>query len=188
MGQGTSKSDQHVFSADTPVRFSQAVIDSLQNSPETDSTRAKTVEFQIQSRVTAELERIRESESQRLNELAEQLTSDPSATPHPNDSAGPSLGEKIISHLPSLPNSSSQHASASMSSQSVNKEVQELRAKLEKRRKDTKPDEGVEKAKESLVQCLRVNDRRPLDCWQEVESFKAEVGRLERQWVERSVR
>ena len=49
-------------------------------------------------------------------------------------------------------------------------------------------DEGVEKAKSEVVKCLRENDRRPLDCWKEVENFKNEVRRLEGVWVEKIVR
>jgi MICOS complex subunit MIC19 len=41
----------------------------------------------------------------------------------------------------------------------------------------------VEKARGELVGCLRLNDRRPLDCWREVEAFKREVGRLEEKFV-----
>ncbi len=67
-------------------------------------------------------------------------------------------------------------------------DVEELRKKLEKRKRVVEVDEGVEKAKESLVKCLRINDRRPLDCWKEVEVFRQEVRRLEGQWVERVVR
>ncbi len=67
-------------------------------------------------------------------------------------------------------------------------DVQELRNKLEKRKKIVEVDGGVEKAKEGLVKCLRDNDRRPLDCWKEVEVFRQEVRRLEGQWVERVVR
>lgn len=72
----------------------------------------------------------------------------------------------------------------------MNKDVAELRAKLEKRQKaaETGSDAGVEKAKEGLVQCLRVNDRRPLDCWTEVEAFKREVARLEQRFVDRALR
>ena len=44
-------------------------------------------------------------------------------------------------------------------------------------------DKAVEKAKEDMVSCLRKNDRRPLDCWKEVEVFKREVGRLERGYL-----
>lgn len=30
---------------------------------------------------------------------------------------------------------------------------------------------------------MRDNDRRPLDCWEEVEKFKVEVKKLEKGWV-----
>ena len=46
-------------------------------------------------------------------------------------------------------------------------------------------DKAVEKAKDEMVSCLRKNDRRPLDCWKEVEEFKKEVGRLERGFLGR---
>ena len=70
----------------------------------------------------------------------------------------------------------------------MSKEITELKAKLERRKRLEQADPGVEKAKEELVQCLRMNDRRPLDCWKEREAFKKEVGRLEREFVERTVR
>ena len=71
---------------------------------------------------------------------------------------------------------------------SVEKEIMDLRAKLDSRKKIEKVPQEVEKAKESLVQCLRSNDRRPLDCWQEVESFKAEVGKLEKAFIQKAGR
>jgi MICOS complex subunit MIC19 len=46
----------------------------------------------------------------------------------------------------------------------------------------------VEKARDDVVRCLRGNDRRPLDCWREVEAFREEVRRLEGKWVEKVVR
>jgi altered-inheritance-of-mitochondria protein 13 len=70
----------------------------------------------------------------------------------------------------------------------VQNDVQELRKKLEGRKKLTQVDEGVERAKGEVVRCLRDNDRRPLDCWREVEAFKEEVRRLEVGWVEKVVR
>lgn len=75
-----------------------------------------------------------------------------------------------------------------MSSDFVSKEVEELRKKLAGRKKLEQVDENVGKAKDELVACLRGNDRRPLDCWREVEAFRREVGRLEREFVERTVR
>ena len=35
---------------------------------------------------------------------------------------------------------------------------------------------------------LRNQSARPLDCWREVEAFKAEVGKLERAFVEKAAR
>ena len=69
-----------------------------------------------------------------------------------------------------------------LSRESVQKTIEELRKRLQARklREDIVGDKEVEKAKEEVVSCLRLNDRRPLDCWQEVEAFKREVGRLEK--------
>ena len=69
--------------------------------------------------------------------------------------------------------------------ESVQKEIEELRKKLGQRkiREDIVGDKGVEKSKQEMVKCLRINDRRPLDCWQEVEAFKKEVGRLEKDFL-----
>lgn len=71
-------------------------------------------------------------------------------------------------------------------------DVKELKRKLESR-KTLKPEDGpdmkrAEQAKVELVRCLRENDRRPLDCYKEVERFKEEVRRLEGAWVEKVVR
>ena len=63
-----------------------------------------------------------------------------------------------------------------------------MKKKLEARKKLEQVDPTVEKAKEDVVTCLRTNDRRPLDCWKEVETFRREVGRLEREFVEKTVR
>ena len=62
----------------------------------------------------------------------------------------------------------------------------DLRQKLDSRKKLDKVSPEAEKAKEKLVSCLRTNDRRPLDCWQEVETFKAEVGKLERSFIQKA--
>lgn len=68
-----------------------------------------------------------------------------------------------------------------LSRASVQMEIEKLKDKLQKRqlKEDVVKDEGVNRAREQVVQCLRVNDRRPLDCWKEVEAFRREVGRLE---------
>ena len=69
--------------------------------------------------------------------------------------------------------------------QSVQKEIDMLQEKLKRRKmkEEVVKDKAVEKAKADVVSCLRINDRRPLDCWREVEAFKEEVGRLEKNYL-----
>ncbi|KAI5274691.1 hypothetical protein E4T47_02276 [Aureobasidium subglaciale] len=191
MGSGSSKpqGSPYVFAADSPVSFSPSVVDSLQNSHETDSTRQRNLDLQIQQRVTAELERIREEEAKRLAQYTSTLTptsddsSDSSSSSSSSSSDSPSIKDKISSAL-----TPSSLQNKDRSNDSVSKEVAELRSKLERRKSLDKTDVAVEKAKEGLVQCLRLNDRRPLDCWEQVETFKAEVAKLEAKFVDRALR
>ncbi|KAM3075930.1 hypothetical protein ACMFMG_006557 [Clarireedia jacksonii] len=170
MGSGASKPDglpkAQVWTSETPVQFSEQLINSLQSSTETDSTRAKTLELQIQARVAEELKKLQERASKDFEELTAKLSSDDQPSAEKN--AGDQLRQ--------------------VGRDAVQKDVQDLKAKLEKRRKLVELDEGVEKAKSEVVRCLRENDRRPLDCWREVEAFRNEVRRLEGTWVEKVVR
>ncbi|RMY17048.1 hypothetical protein D0867_06309 [Hortaea werneckii] len=206
MGSGSSKPEQHIFNADAPVSFSQNVLNSLQTNPESDTTRARTAELKVQHRVNAELQRIRDTQAQQLEQLTASLT-----TSAPGDDTTIIPSNLAITSEPSKdPTSLAYHLSSPFyqdhsgaasatstahtldspfdsgrSHDSVAKEIMDLKTKLEQRKRTDKASPEVEKAKESMVQCLRMNDRRPLDCWQEVEQFKREVGRLERGFVEK---
>lgn len=46
-------------------------------------------------------------------------------------------------------------------------------------------DEGVENARSKVLSCLKINDRKPLNCYEEVEVFRREVARLERVFLGR---
>ncbi|KAI1362438.1 hypothetical protein F5Y08DRAFT_312135 [Xylaria arbuscula] len=72
--------------------------------------------------------------------------------------------------------------------QTVSAEVEALRARLDKRKQLRPVPESVEKARSDVVRCLMENDRRPLDCYQQVEAFKEEVRKLEKSWVDKVVR
>ncbi|KAK4954820.1 hypothetical protein LTR10_007012 [Elasticomyces elasticus] len=199
MGNGGSKPEQQVFSADAPVRFSQSVLDSLQRNPETDSTRAQDLELKVQARVRSELTRLRDQQAKELAQLTDSLTiSPPNPKPASSDSAPSQPATGLAAHLsspfyqdhsprnPTGPTGSTEVTPDSgRSSESVKKEIMDLRQKLESRKKVEDVPKGVEQAKEKVVQCLRTNDRRPLDCWQEVENFKREVGKLESDFVRR---
>ncbi|KAB8227833.1 hypothetical protein ETB97_004509 [Aspergillus alliaceus] len=204
MGAGSSKPDasagsKHVFSSGSPVEFSSKLVDSLQTSTETDSSRSKSIELQIQARVAQELERLRAREQQTLAELEKRIAESKdnapsSSSPTPNVSYPPGSLNLDAPRIPfagreytPAPVVDAQPINRDVSRESVNTEIEELRAKLEGRRKLVEIDESVEKAKANVVSCLRLNDRRPLDCWQEVDAFKREVAKLEESFVDRVV-
>lgn len=114
----------------------------------------------MQARVAAELRKLQQQEDKRLRELTDKLAA-----------SGADDGSK----------------QPSVTRHEVSGEVQALRAKLEQRKGVREVPEGVEAARGDVVRCLRENDRRPLDCWREVERFKEEVRRLEKGWVEKVI-
>ncbi|KAI9644359.1 hypothetical protein NHQ30_007716 [Ciborinia camelliae] len=136
--------------------------------PQSDSTRAKTLELHIQARVASELKKLQDRASRDFEELTARLSAEEAAPPSEEKSAGDSL--RLLGR------------------NAVQRDVEGLRQKLEQRKKVQELDEGVEAAKSEVVRCLRANDRRPLDCYREVEAFRREVRRLEGKWVEGIVR
>ncbi|KAF4258823.1 hypothetical protein CNMCM8812_006096 [Aspergillus fumigatus] len=188
--------------SNAPIQFSSNLVDALQTNTETDSSRAKSLELQIQARVAQELERLREREQQTLAEIEKRLAeakdsapAAPSSTPNITYPAGslnldapriPFAGREYES-TPAPTVAADQPINRDLSRESVNAEIEQLRAKLEGRRKLVEVDENVERARNEVVTCLRLHDRRPLDCWKEVEGFKREVARLEEAFVDRVV-
>ncbi|OBT57249.1 hypothetical protein VE04_01906 [Pseudogymnoascus sp. 24MN13] len=66
-----SQAPSHVWQSETPVRFSQELVDSLQSSTEPGSTGANTLELHVQARVAEELKRLQARESSTLAALLE---------------------------------------------------------------------------------------------------------------------
>ncbi|KAL9950082.1 hypothetical protein D7B24_004323 [Verticillium nonalfalfae] len=153
----SSSTSLHQWTGSAPAGVSHDLIDSLQTSRETDASRAQLSELQVQARVAEELTKLQAREAEHLKKTF----SAEDEAPAPDASA--------------------------RSRQSVTKEVEALRAKLEERRKVRDLPEGVESARSEVVRCLRENDRRPLDCWEEVEAFKREVKNWEKGWVEKVI-
>lgn len=142
---------------------------------QTDSTRSRNLELQYQTRLKRELEKIRDLEASRLDQLSERLTS----MDHNNndntttESATPNTDERQAQQK---------------DSKFVAREVAALKSKLDRRKKLEKADAGVEEARSELVACLQTNEARPLDCWAEVERFKGQVARYEARFLERTLR
>ncbi|OAQ85057.1 hypothetical protein VFPBJ_03830 [Purpureocillium lilacinum] len=161
MGANTSKQDAqggYQWKASGPPSVSLDVLESMQTSPETDASRARLIEQHIQARVAEELKKLQKRESEALYLAHNKLAASKDAA---------AADENAPSRY------------------TVGKEVEELRRKLEERKKVRALPDDVEKARGDVIRCLREHDRRPLDCWEEVEKFKAEVKKLEKGWVDR---
>ncbi|KAJ6027868.1 uncharacterized protein N7446_003533 [Penicillium canescens] len=218
MGAGNSKPEasagsQHVFSSNSPVQFSSNLVDALQSNSETDSTRSKALELEIQNRVAQELQRLHEREQQTLAEIEKRIAESKDTTSLPvtaatapvaSSSSGYPAGSLNLD-APRIPFAGREHdpvatfaapqepaaaqpvAKRDVSRNAVAAEIEQLRTKLDGRRKVADLDDSVAKAKSDVVSCLRLNDRRPLNCWEEVDAFKREVARLEAAFVDRIV-
>ncbi len=192
----TEASTRHVFSAATPINFSPDLISSLESTPETNSSRARTLDLHIQERVAEELERIQKTENSKLEQVRRRIAeeAEKSGSKDKEKNSGEHGEGNILSSsrsakdlLPSslTPNSkpSEEEQRKAASSKKVAAEIEKLKSQLSQRKvlKDLPKD--VEKARDDVVSCLRVNDRRPLDCWKEVEVFKRAVKALEDEFV-----
>ncbi|KAF7503498.1 hypothetical protein GJ744_003689 [Endocarpon pusillum] len=189
MGAGGSKPEgasKHVFSSNHPIQFSQELVDSLQASSETNASRAKALELHIASRVAAELAALERKEDETLRSLRESLSSELSSTTTPKKDQ---TNESRLLDLPSVPApadaAAREDARQAQSSAKVFEELEKLRKGLSDRKKVGAMPREVERTREDLVACLRKNDRRPLDCWREVEAFKAVVAKMEEDFIAR---
>lgn len=184
MGAGASKpGDQstQVFVSEHPVQFSQELIDSLQASSESNSTRAKSLELHIQQRVAAELEKLSKENSSLLEAARKKvLDGDKPAKP----AREPGLLEIALSPRDLLKQESEEEKKRkNASSQKVADEIKKLEKALGERKVLKELPKEVEDARSEVISCLRLNDRSSLNCWKEVELFKREVRKMEEQFV-----
>ncbi|KAG5939571.1 hypothetical protein E4U59_003041 [Claviceps monticola] len=162
MGANTSKqgsNGEYQWKASNSPSVSLEVVDSMRSTKETDASRARLIEQHIQARVAEELKKLQKKESEALNVAHDKMAAAQSA--------------------------STDDEKAGTTSFSLGSEVDELRQKLEQRKAIGEMPAELDRARSDVIRCLREHDRRPLDCWQEVESFKAGVRELERRWVDK---
>ncbi|KAJ4512153.1 hypothetical protein HRR78_004277 [Exophiala dermatitidis] len=140
MGAGQSKPDvstKHVFASDTPIQFSQELLDSLQASSETNSTRAKALELHIAQRVSEELEKVQKHESALLEEARKKI-----AEGEEKDSAKSSAkSSDSLLQIPSISpknllssESDEEKQRRAQSSQKVQQEIEKLKQTLGQRK------------------------------------------------------
>lgn len=152
---------------------------------QTNSTRAKSLDLHIQQRVAAELERLTKEESSTLEKLRSKIS-----LKSDSDSEAPKPRQPGLLELPSISindllhsESPEEKARKGQSSKKVLDEIEKLKKALGERKVLKELPKEVEQAREGVINCLRVHDRQPLDCYQEVELFKREVRKMEERFV-----
>ncbi|RCK55849.1 MICOS complex subunit MIC19 [Candida viswanathii] len=150
MGSSTSKPETKVFTPDTPIDFSATFLSQLETSPESDFSRAQYTEKYIQDRVAVELARLEKETIKNFKNTTEKalLKADKEDT--------------------------------KLSVAAANEKITNLTDLLKKNAvlAQVVIPPTVQEARESVVKCLKDNQGRSLNCWDEVETFKQLVKEL----------
>jgi len=173
--QSTPQTDEKVFSSETPIQFSQDVVNQLSDnlaSPDTPPERQSSIDAHVRSRIQAELARLREEEEQVKQEIEHALEKENL------DRERGMAGEESESE-------GEGGAGSVKSSAALMGDLEELRRKVEKyhTRHELEGYSAVQAKGEAVVSCYKSHPSTPLDCWREVSEFKASVAQVEEQYV-----
>jgi MICOS complex subunit MIC19 len=127
---------------------------------------------------------LQKKEDNALGSLREQISSE-SSSPTSADVGSESKASRLPQLPPPADAAAKEESRQAHSTAKVFSELEKLRKGLDERKKVREMPRDVERAREELVGCLRTNDRWPLDCWREVEAFKASVSKMEEDFIER---
>lgn len=148
MGSTTSKPETKVFTPNAPVDFSASFLSHLENSQESDYTRAQYTEKYIQERVASELSKLEAEAQQKFKDAT-------------NNALEKSKDAKVSV------------AQSNEKVQLLTKALQES-AKLIQ----VEVSEDIKKARSEVIACLKQNQGHSLNCWDEVEQFKTLVNSM----------
>ncbi|KAJ6496487.1 hypothetical protein C8R47DRAFT_1175904 [Mycena vitilis] len=145
-----------------PVSFSQELVESLADnaaSPNPSPARQNSIDAQIRARIQAELQHLRTEEQAVRDQIhaaleKENLDRERAMTGDPDS----------VKTSPALL-----------------ADLEEVRAKVDRfhARRDLSEYPALREDSEALVACYKNNATTPLDCWYQVEKFKASVAEIE---------
>ncbi|KAL6453914.1 MIC19 MICOS complex subunit MIC19 [Candida maltosa Xu316] len=149
MGSNSSKPETKVFTPETPIDFSATFLSQLETSPESDFSRAQYTEKYIQDRVASELSKL---EKQTIKEFK-------------------NTTDKAILK---------DEGEAKLSVASVNEKIGKLTDLLKENASLAKivTPANVQESRDAVIKCLKDNQGKSLNCWDEVEGFKQLVKEL----------
>jgi len=177
MGAGQSKSDayEHVFPNETPIQFSDEVVNHLSDhlaSPETTPQRQSTLDAHIRSRIQTEISRLREEEQHVKGEIERALEKENLDRERGMVEDETEDEESGVGHAKS--------ATVLLG------DLEELRRQVERfhAKKDDVEFVTAQTRSNAVVQCYKTHSQSPLDCWREVQEFKASVANIEEHYIE----
>lgn len=142
MGSSTSKPDTKIFTPQAPVDFSALFLSQLENSTESDYSRAQNTEKYIQDRVAQEIKKL---EAQAVKQFKDTTNSALLKDDDKPSISVPASNEKI-QHLTKL-----MQENISLTKVEVSEEIKSTR--------------------DSVIKCLKDNEGKSLNCWDEVQKF-----------------
>ncbi|XYA00115.1 hypothetical protein QA089_002650 [Meyerozyma guilliermondii] len=142
MGNSASKSETKVFTPSTPIDFSASFLSQLEGSTQSDYSRAQHTEKYIQDRVAAELAKLERETLKKFKETTEE----------------------------SLETSSYEGTSVSGANDKIADLTKRLKDNISKAKVQTSDE--FNSAREQVIKCLRDNEGRSLNCWDEVQQFR----------------
>jgi len=170
--QSTPQTDEKVFPAETPIQFSQDVVNQLADhmaAPDPPPERQSSIDAQIRARIQSELARLRAEEEAVGAEIEHALEKENL------DRERAMAGAE----------DASEGAGMVKSSAALMGDLEELRSKVDrfKARREVEGDAQVQQKGQAVISCYKNSPSRALDCWREVSEFKASVSQLEEQYV-----
>ncbi|KAK9448872.1 uncharacterized protein V1518DRAFT_455783 [Limtongia smithiae] len=148
MGASQSTQAPASFLPSVPVHLSQDLVDSLEDSPDSDFSRSSDAAFKIETSVSAELEKVKEEAHTMLTAAWAKADAVPPAGPATLTSPG------LLSDIDSF-------RTHIVARQNRLKERAEAGKKF-----------GYEEPRAKLIQCLATNQTKPLMCLDEFNAFK----------------
>ncbi|CAK9438709.1 uncharacterized protein LODBEIA_P29330 [Lodderomyces beijingensis] len=147
MGSTTSKPETKVFTPQSPIDFSSSFLSQLEQSPDSDYSRAQYAEKYIQDRVAAELAKLEKETIKKFKDTTNAALSNDSNTTATE--AGLSVPE---------------------SNGKIAKLTQLLKENAQLEKINLTPQ--ITASRDSVIACLKENQGKSLNCWDEVETFK----------------
>ncbi|KAF9228049.1 hypothetical protein BS17DRAFT_747148, partial [Gyrodon lividus] len=171
MGAGQSKAEirPKVFHIETPIEFSQDVVDHLSDrlaSPETTPERQSAIDARIRTQIQSELKALRAEEENVRREIRHALEK-----------------ENLDQEMGGVGDGNT-HGDIK-NSVALLGDLEEIRAKVDRFQTRRKLGDFIpaKEMGEAVALCYRSNATTPLECWREVSLFKSTVADAETRYL-----